>query len=111
MKFKVGEIGQREIALRRQSQSATLNPSILVISLPIFYCRMVSLKGSNFDTKKSLLDAVRRGFPGSVSFAPGVKNEQIGMFWHWLVGQYDPAEGIKLYGTSLFGCHQDNYWS
>jgi len=79
VKFKAREIGQREIALRQQSQSATLNPSILVTSLPIFNCRMVSLKGSDFDTKKSLLDAVRWGFPGSVSFALGVKNEQIGM--------------------------------
>ena len=68
------------------------------------------MKGSDFDTKKSLLDAVRRGFPGSVSFAPGVKNEHISAFWHWLVGQYDPAEGIKLYGTTHFGCHPDNYW-
>lgn len=75
-----------------------------------FYRRLISLKGSDFDTKKLLLDAVRRGFPGSVSFAPGVKNEHISAFWHWLVGQYDPAEGIKLYGTTHFGYHPDNYW-
>ena len=74
------------------------------------YRRLISLKGSDFDTKKSLLDAVRREFPGSVSFAPGVKNEHISAFWHWLVGQYDPTEGIKLYGTSHFGCHPHNYW-
>ena len=75
------------------------------------YFRLISLKGSDFDTKRSLLDALRRGFPGgSISFWPGIKNEHVNGYWHWLVGQYDPAEGVKLYGASHLGKHEDNYW-
>jgi len=68
------------------------------------------LKSSDFDSKKSLLEALRHGFPGgSVSFLPGVKNEHVTGYWHWLVGQYDPA-GVRLYGTNHLGQHEDNYW-
>ena len=57
------------------------------------------------------MEALRRGFPGgSVSFMPGVKNEHVNGYWHWLVGQYDPAEGVRLYGTNHLGQHEDNYW-
>ena len=81
-----------------------------ILSVAIYF-RLVSLKGSDFDTKRSLLEALRRGFPGgSVSFWPGIKNEHVNGYWHWLVGQYDPAEGVKLYGTSHLGQHEDNYW-
>lgn len=95
----------------------------MYLSLPLFlnsfrinpFCliffRLISLKGSDFDTKRSLLEALRRGFPGgSVSFWPGIKNEHVNGYWHWLVGQYDPAEGVKLYGANHLGQHEDNYW-
>lgn len=73
--------------------------------------RLISLKGSDFDTKKSLLEAIRRGFPGgSVSFSPGVKNEHVNAYWQWIAALYDPQEGVKVYGTSHLGLHSDNYW-
>lgn len=80
----------------------------------IIMFRLISLKGSDFDTKRSLLEAIRpirRGFPGgSVSFSPGVKNEHVNAYWQWISALYDPQEGVKVYGTSHLGLHSDNYW-
>ena len=42
----------------------------------LLFCRLICLKGSDFDSKRSLLEEIRSGFPGgSVTFAPGIKNE------------------------------------
>ena len=72
--------------------------------------RLISLKGSDFDTKRSLLEGIRRGFPGgSVSFSQGVKNEHVNAYWQWISALYDPQEGVKVYGTSHLGLHSDNY--
>lgn len=73
---------------------------------------MINLKGSDFDSKKSLLDAIRAGFPGgSVTFGPGVKNEQVNSFWHWLVSNYESGSGIKVLTTDHLGAQkQNNYW-
>ena len=60
------------------------------------------MKSSDFDSKRSLLEALRHGFPGgSVSLMPGVKNEHVNGYL---------AEGVQLYGTNHLGQHEDNYW-
>lgn len=78
----------------------------------LLFCRLICLKGSDFDSKRSLLEAIRSGFPGgSVTFAPGIKNEQVSAFWHWLVSQYEPGSGVKVYNTDHLGAQvKDNYW-
>ena len=78
----------------------------------LLFCRLICLKGSDFDSKRSLLEAIRSGFPGgSVTFAPGIKNEQVSAFWRWLVSQYEPRSGVKVYNTDHLGVQvKDNYW-
>ena len=55
---------------------------------------------------------MRSGFPGgSVCLTPGIKNEQVNAFWHWLVSQYEPGSGVKVLGTDHLGAqNQNNYW-
>ncbi|KXJ27601.1 Uncharacterized protein K02A2.6 [Exaiptasia diaphana] len=75
--------------------------------------RLITLKASDFDSKRQLLDATRGSFPGgSLSFAPGIKNDEIQEYWRWLVTQYDPDAVIKVWETTILGMQkeQEGYW-
>ena len=73
---------------------------------------MITLKASDFDNKKKLLDAVRKRFPNSsMAFAPGVKNDDVQEYWRWVVSNYDKDVGVKVLQTQYLGPQQhSNYW-
>ena len=73
---------------------------------------MITLKASDFDTKKQLLDAVRKRFHNSsMAFAPGLKNDEVQEYRRWVVSFYNKDVGIKVLQTQYFGPQQhSNYW-
>lgn len=80
-----------------------------------FLLRLVALKGSHFDGKKQLLDALRTRFPGgTVTLGTDVTSREVVDYWHALQEDYrsdvNKEERICL-GTSSYGLQDhSNYW-
>ena len=77
--------------------------------------RVVALKGSSFDGRKQLLEALRMRFPdGTLTLGVEATNKDVLDYWHSLQEDYrfsaDGEERI-CFGTSCYGLQDDsNYW-
>ena len=81
----------------------------------MLHYRIIALKGTCFDGRKQLLEALRRRFPdGTITLGVEATSKDVLDYWHSLQEDYrSDGDGERriCFGTSIYGLQDDsNYW-